>query len=143
MAAVGRGCLETPSFGFTRAADAKTGRPGYHPPVLLKLFIYGYLNRVSASRRLEREADTSKPKPRRKTDKASGSDPTFCSQITLPNVTPGCRSGREAGQATCQRSGAATFLTHQNDIDGLRTRLKPPEAARMSRNGQKIEMTVR
>src|SRR4029450_9217267 len=33
-----------------------TGRPSYHPSVLLKLYIYGYLNRVQSSRRLEREA---------------------------------------------------------------------------------------
>jgi transposase len=33
-----------------------TGRPAYHPPVLLKLYIYGYLNRLQSSRRLEREA---------------------------------------------------------------------------------------
>ena len=33
-----------------------TGRPAYHPSVLLKLYIYGYLNRVQSSRRLEREA---------------------------------------------------------------------------------------
>ena len=37
-------------------APARTGRPGYHPSVLLKLFIYGYLNRIPSSRRLEREA---------------------------------------------------------------------------------------
>ena len=35
---------------------AATGRPSYHPSVLLKLYIYGYLNRVQSSRRLEREA---------------------------------------------------------------------------------------
>lgn len=34
----------------------ETGRPYYHPAVLLKLYIYGYLNRVESSRRLEREA---------------------------------------------------------------------------------------
>ena len=34
----------------------RTGRLGYHPSVLLKLYIYGYLNRVQSSRRLEREA---------------------------------------------------------------------------------------
>jgi transposase len=33
-----------------------TGRPSYHPSVLLKLYIYGYLNRVWSGRRLEREA---------------------------------------------------------------------------------------
>jgi transposase len=37
-------------------APALTGSPGYHPSVLLKLFIYGYLNRVPSSRALEREA---------------------------------------------------------------------------------------
>jgi transposase len=40
--------------GFGRTAPALTGRPGYHPSVLLKLFIYGYLNRVASSRALER-----------------------------------------------------------------------------------------
>ena len=34
----------------------KTGRPAYHPTILLKLYVYGYLNRVQSSRRLEREA---------------------------------------------------------------------------------------
>ncbi|MCS9525552.1 transposase, partial [Pseudomonas aeruginosa] len=35
---------------------AETGRPAYHPAVLLKIYIYGYLNRIQSSRRLEREA---------------------------------------------------------------------------------------
>jgi transposase len=43
-------------MGFARVAPAKTGRPAYHPAVLLKLYIYGYLNRIQSSRRLEREA---------------------------------------------------------------------------------------
>jgi len=42
--------------GFERVAPRWTGRPGYHPSDLLKLYIYGYLNRVQSSRRLEREA---------------------------------------------------------------------------------------
>jgi transposase len=33
-----------------------TGRPAYHPAVLLKIYLYGYLNQVQSSRRLEREA---------------------------------------------------------------------------------------
>ena len=45
------GCL-----GFSGVAPEATGRPSYHPSVLLKLYIYGYLNRVQSSRRLEREA---------------------------------------------------------------------------------------
>ncbi|MBS7350885.1 MAG: IS1182 family transposase, partial [Comamonas sp.] len=44
------------ALGFNRAAPASTGRPAYHPAVLLKLYIYGYLNRIQSSRRLEREA---------------------------------------------------------------------------------------
>ena len=48
--------LDLPGLGFERTAAARTGRPGYHPAVLLKPFIYGYLNRVPSSRRLEREA---------------------------------------------------------------------------------------
>ena len=47
--------LDLSGLGFKTVAEA-TGRPGYHPATLLKLFIYGYLNRVHSSRRLEREA---------------------------------------------------------------------------------------
>ena len=45
--------LDLPDLGF-ELAEA-TGRPGYHLSVLLKLYVYGYLNRVQSSRRLERE----------------------------------------------------------------------------------------
>lgn len=48
--------IDLSEVGFVRAVPASTGRPGYHPSCLLKLFIYGYLNRVSSSRGLEREA---------------------------------------------------------------------------------------
>lgn len=48
--------LDLVALGFERHATARTGRPGYHPAVLLKLFIYGYLNRIPSSRRLECEA---------------------------------------------------------------------------------------
>jgi transposase len=47
--------LNLAALGFARAAPAITGRPAYHPAVLLKIFIYGYLNRIASSRRLERE----------------------------------------------------------------------------------------
>jgi transposase len=43
-------------LGFDGAEPAATGRPSYHPAVLLKIYIYGYLNQVQSSRRLEREA---------------------------------------------------------------------------------------
>jgi transposase len=48
--------LDLAALGFGGATPATTGRPAYHPAVLLKLYIYGYLNRVQSSRRLEREA---------------------------------------------------------------------------------------
>jgi transposase len=48
--------LDLRELGFARAAPASTGRPGYHPAMLLKLYVYGYLNRIASSRRLEREA---------------------------------------------------------------------------------------
>ena len=48
--------LDLDSLGFDGAQPALTGRPSYHPAVLLKIYIYGYLNRVQSSRRLEREA---------------------------------------------------------------------------------------
>src|SRR5438876_3395507 len=47
--------LDLAQLGFYRVAPEVTGRPAYHPSVLLKLYIYGYLNRVQSSRRLERE----------------------------------------------------------------------------------------
>jgi transposase len=43
-------------LGFTHAIPAETGRPPYHPGTLLKLYVYGYLNRIRSSRLLEREA---------------------------------------------------------------------------------------
>src|SRR3982074_27136 len=48
--------LDLADLGFVGVEPAATGRPAYHPSVLLKLYIYGYLNRVQSSRRLEREA---------------------------------------------------------------------------------------
>jgi len=48
--------LDLGEIGFAGVEPAVTGRPGYHPSVLLKLYIYGYLNRIQSSRRLEREA---------------------------------------------------------------------------------------
>src|SRR5450759_2953230 len=48
--------LELRDLGFDSVDPAATGRPGYHPSAMLKLYIFGYLNRVQSSRRLEREA---------------------------------------------------------------------------------------
>ncbi|HTH99814.1 MAG TPA: IS1182 family transposase [Acidisoma sp.] len=48
--------LDLAELGFRRATPAETGRPAFHPGTLLKFYIYGYLNRIPSSRRLEREA---------------------------------------------------------------------------------------
>ena len=48
--------LDLAELGFDGIDPEATGRPSYHPSVLLKLYIYGYLNRIQSSRRLEREA---------------------------------------------------------------------------------------
>ena len=44
-------------LGFTSAEPKSTGRPAYHPSTMLKLYMYGYLNKVQSSRKLEREAN--------------------------------------------------------------------------------------
>jgi transposase len=48
--------LDLGALGFAGVAPAATGRPAYHPSTMLKLYLYGYLNRLPSSRRLEREA---------------------------------------------------------------------------------------
>src|ERR1700693_5703251 len=49
--------LDLASLGFARLEPNTTGRPAYHPATLLKIYLYGYLNRIQSSRRLEREAN--------------------------------------------------------------------------------------
>ncbi len=47
--------LDLLSLGFESVTAKQTGRAGYHPATMLKLYIYGYLNRIQSSRRLEKE----------------------------------------------------------------------------------------
>ncbi len=49
------GRLDLDALGFVRAQAAETGRPGYDPRDLLKLYLYGYLQQIRSSRRLEAE----------------------------------------------------------------------------------------
>jgi transposase len=48
--------LDLGQLGFEGVVPEVTGRPSYHPGVLLKIYVYGYINQVQSSRRLEREA---------------------------------------------------------------------------------------
>jgi transposase len=50
------GGLDLETLGFERVIATGKGHPGYHPAILLKLYIYGYLNRIQTSRRLEKKA---------------------------------------------------------------------------------------
>ena len=47
--------LDLEALGFSGVVPEQTGRPAYHPAALLKIYLYGYLNRIQSSRRLERE----------------------------------------------------------------------------------------
>jgi transposase len=47
--------LDLEALGFSGVVPEQTGRPAYHPATLLKIYLYGYLNRIQSSRRLERE----------------------------------------------------------------------------------------
>jgi transposase len=47
--------LDLGELGFGGVEPRATGRPAYHPATLLKIYIYGYLNRVQSGRRIERE----------------------------------------------------------------------------------------
>src|SRR5512137_877125 len=48
--------IDLGKLGFDGVDPSATGRPAYHPSILLKIYIYGYLNRIQSSRRLEKEA---------------------------------------------------------------------------------------
>src|SRR5215470_4191665 len=63
--------LDLAELGFDGVEPAETGRPAYHPSVLLKLYVYGYLNRVQSSRRLEREAGRSHQRRSRRRPRGS------------------------------------------------------------------------
>jgi transposase len=49
--------LNLASLGLNKVTPKSTGRPGYHPNTMLKLYIYGYMNRVQSSRWFERETN--------------------------------------------------------------------------------------
>jgi transposase len=48
------GALDLASLGFEGVQPKETGRPAYHPATMLKIYLYGYLNRIQSTRRLER-----------------------------------------------------------------------------------------
>ena len=49
--------LDLSELGFARSQPAKTGRPSYSPATMLKIYLYGYLNSIQSSRRLEKNSE--------------------------------------------------------------------------------------
>jgi transposase len=89
--------LDLGSLGFDGVVPEATGRrPGYHPGALLKIYVYGYLNQIQSSRRLEREAQrnvemmwlTGRRRPTSRRSPTSG-------------ATTDQRSARAAGNSSC------------------------------------------
>ena len=77
--------LDLVALGFARAQPAATGRPAYHPAMMLRLYIYGYVKRVPSSRRLEREAGRNTELTARHWKASPGS----CSKLAQAGSTPG------------------------------------------------------
>src|SRR5262245_65905601 len=89
--------LNVAELGFEGVRPAATGRPSYHPSSLLKLYIYGYLNRVQSSRRLEREAGRNVECVRREKSVASRRGSTR--RLSRP-----CRKGSTRIRRPCARA---------------------------------------
>ena len=106
--------LDLVESGFGRATPADTGRPACHPATLLKLYLYGYLNRIPSSRCLEREAQrnlevlrlTGRPAPDFKT-------------IAM---TMARRSRRLAASSSCCAAGSACSPTTWSQSTGASSR---------------------
>jgi hypothetical protein len=66
--------LDLASLGFSGMTPAATGRPAYHPSTLLKIYLYGYLNRIQSSwRRTSRRSPTSAGTTARRSGRSAGS----------------------------------------------------------------------
>jgi hypothetical protein len=102
--------LDLANLGFDGVEPAATGRPAFHPSVLLKPYIYGYLNRVQSSRRLEREAG------RPVTAGSTPSNPSLArssastnASMTRTGFSSSIQSSRHSGRSVdCPRSAPST-----------------------------------
>src|SRR3989304_2569327 len=95
--------LDLKGLGFRHALLEETGRPPYHPADLLKLYVYGYLNRIRSSRQLEKEA---------------GRNPEL--MWLLKRLRPGFKTiadfRRDSRQAIRQVSREVTLFCRQLDL---------------------------
>ena len=88
--------LKTAPLGFERAEAAETGRPGYDPRDLLKLYLYGYLNQIRSSRRLEAECHCNvELKPEREHPASQGAiQNSSCITVSFPTRNRDSRFSR-------------------------------------------------
>src|ERR1700694_4844506 len=132
--------LDLRDLGFEGVDPAATGRPAYHPSPMLKLYIYGYLNRVQSSRRLEREAGrnvevmwlTGRLAPDHKTiaDFRKDNGPA----IKKVYVTKACRTCRFKDQCTTSNERRVKRWEHEHVVEAAQTRLaQHPSAMRVRR----------
>lgn len=137
--------LDLGKLDFEDVTPAATGRPSYHPAILLKIYIYGYLNRIQSSRRLEREAQrnvelmwltgrlmprTSKPSPT--------SARTTAKQFAVSVASLWCCASSSAcfrkhsspsTGASSRQSTTATATSPAQSCSGVWTRSKPVSIA--------------
>jgi len=124
--------LDLRALGFEGVAPASTGRPAYHPGTLLKLYIYGYLNRVQSSRRLEREAQrnvelmwlTGKLAPDHKTIANFRKDNGLAIQAACSQFVVLCRQIGLFTQAVAAVDGSKFKAVNTRDKNFTATKLK-------------------
>ena len=123
--------LELADLGFV-VTTATTGRPAYHPATLLKLYVYGYLNRVPSSRRLEREAGrnvelmwlTGKLAPDHKTIASFRKDHGSAIQAACAHFVVLCRQIGLFTQALAAVDGSKFKAVNTRDRNFTATKLK-------------------
>src|SRR5256885_3586857 len=92
--------LDVAALGFVRAEPAETGRPGYDPRDLLKLYLYGYLRQARSSRRLEAEGQ----RHREVVWLLGRFPPDFKAIAPFPPMPSQAATGTRAGFGTLARS---------------------------------------
>ncbi len=118
------GALDLGELGFGGVAPQATGRPSYHPSVLLKLYIYGHLNRVQSSRRLERDPapllDQRLPELRHQGSlhDGQGAPDHALGARTRPRGRPEAARREPPGHAPAPRDGRASIRHHQGADGG-------------------------
>ena len=138
------GSLDLGALGFGRVATEATGRPPYHPADLLKLYVYGYLNRIRSSRMLERECERNvevlwllgQLRPdfktianfRKENGQAlrgvCGAFVRFCQRQGLVGGETVAIDGSKFAAAASQKSGAVTAAQVDRSIKEVETRIE-------------------